>query len=224
MVKPSPLYFTQCWLSLAAAVAGGGEEGDGCASHAGCKDAHYCTNKGECSSCEDEDGESPCELWNDSLDGSCGPCGGSEGSSAPAPPAGAPPTGNATAEAVFNPLGLPQPTFIPAFTERGFAVVPTPPALHEHMAIFLRDNLGSAAQEPPNWKRKAEYNIIPRRNAEDPDSNLTSRMVELSEDDKTWILREFQPLVVRRPSDLDPCKLSALIFSGPLRRPLIFSG
>ena len=105
--------------------------------------------------------------------------------------------GNATAEAVFNPLGLPQPTFIPAFTERGFAVVPTPPALHAHMASFLRDNLGSAAQEPPNWKRKAEYNIIPRRNAEDPDSNLTSRMVELSEDDKTWILREFQPLVVR---------------------------
>ena len=64
-------------------VAGGGEEGDSCFCHASCRDAHYCTNHGECSPCEDEDGESVCELWNDSLDGSCaGPCGADASESA----------------------------------------------------------------------------------------------------------------------------------------------
>ena len=87
---------------------------------------------------------------------------------------------------------------MPSFTDQGFAVVSTPPALHTHMAEFLRQetDLGRLVQEPPNWKRKAEYNIIPRRNANDPNSNLTSRMAELSAADKAWTLREFEPLVV----------------------------
>ena len=178
-------------LCLVGASAGGGEEGESCDSHRDCAQEHYCNQARECSPCRDEDGEAPCDLWHDALDGSCAACGGDVGAAAAGPTAtvnsstdselssevaGPNSAAGATkakssfsaadAIAAFNPLGLPQPAFMPTFTDRGFAVVSTPTALHAHMVEVLRreTDLGRLVQEPPNWKRKAEYNIIPRHN------------------------------------------------------------
>lgn len=64
-------------LALSAVVAGQqGSEGDGCADHAGCGTGLYCTRAEECGLCRDDD-EQPCQLWADSIDGSCTVCGDS---------------------------------------------------------------------------------------------------------------------------------------------------
>ena len=62
----------------AAAAGGGGEEGDACAAHADCAALHYCTKNEECAPCVDDEDEEPCELWGDSIDGSCASCGAAE--------------------------------------------------------------------------------------------------------------------------------------------------
>ena len=45
--------------------------------HASCGDGLYCTRAEECGVCRGDDGEQPCKLWADSIDGLCEVCGDS---------------------------------------------------------------------------------------------------------------------------------------------------
>lgn len=63
-------------LALSTGVAGQqGGEGDSCVDHAGCSAGLYCTRAKECGVCRDDDDEQLCQLWADSVDGSCETCG-----------------------------------------------------------------------------------------------------------------------------------------------------
>ena len=46
-----------------------------CSSHGDCAGGTYCTTDSGCAKCEDE-GESACSIWRDSIDGSCARCDG----------------------------------------------------------------------------------------------------------------------------------------------------
>lgn len=62
-------------ITLWPQTTGADDDGKPCSSHGDCADEAYCTRGSACAKCEDE-GESVCSVWRDSIDGSCARCGG----------------------------------------------------------------------------------------------------------------------------------------------------